>query len=305
MYIDAEIEFVPLQKTSGDSVQKNQQEANLLSENNNQNIDNLSSDQAVAEIIESPISEIEFTDPTYRIGKLESANNRPISVKPESSLQEIVTKMLAHDFSQLPVMTSERDVKGVVSWTSIGKRLSLGTPCSIARDCMEPYHEISADISLFYAIDTIIEHEYVLVRDSSRVITGIVTTTDLSTQFLQLSEPFLLIGEIENHVRKLINGKFKREDLAKVRNPGDDNRKIEDVSDLTFGEYIRLIENQVQWNKLNLNLDRSAFVGFLDEVRVIRNDVMHFDPDGISESDLDTLRNFVEFLQSLSKIGVI
>jgi CBS domain-containing protein len=66
-----------------------------------------------------------YGDPTYRLSKLPAANRVPISVKPDASLGEAVTLLLQHDFSQLPVMTSERDVKGTVSWMSIGGRLAL------------------------------------------------------------------------------------------------------------------------------------------------------------------------------------
>lgn len=55
-------------------------------------------------------------DPTYRIGNLAAANNPPIGVKPGASLQEAVTLLLSHDFSQLPVMQTEYAVKGMVSW---------------------------------------------------------------------------------------------------------------------------------------------------------------------------------------------
>ena len=33
--------------------------------------------------------------------------------------------MLSNDFSQLPVMTGPRELKGIVSWKSIGSRLAL------------------------------------------------------------------------------------------------------------------------------------------------------------------------------------
>jgi len=42
-----------------------------------------------------------------------------------------------------------------------------------------------------------VTHEYVLIRAADRRICGIVTTSDLGLQFLQLGEPFLLLGEIE------------------------------------------------------------------------------------------------------------
>jgi hypothetical protein len=39
-----------------------------------------------------------------------------------------------------------------------------------------------------------------------------------------------------------------------------------------------------------------------ESVRKIRNEVMHFDPDGIPEKDLMTLREFSRFLQRLQII---
>jgi len=58
------------------------------------------------------------------------------------------------------------------------------------------------------------------------------------------------------------------------------------VFDLTFGEYIRLLERNDSWSKLGLRIDRKLFIGNLDKVRQIRNDVMHFDPDGIEEEKI-------------------
>ncbi len=81
------------------------------------------------------------------------------------------------------------------------------------------------------------------------------------------------------------------------------NRTVEGVSDLTFGEYIRLLENEGHWDKLNLTVDRSVFVERLEAVRGIRNDVMHFGRDGLPESALITLRTFASFLQTLNEIG--
>jgi len=245
-----------------------------------------------------------MSDPTQRIGKLPSANRVPESIKPDSTLTQAVTLMLSRDFSQLPVMTSERDVKGMISWNSIGTRLSLGQDSKHVRDFMEPHFEIGSDTSLFDAIDSIVQHEYVLIRDSEKRISGIVTTSDLSLQFRQLAEPFLLLGEIENHIRRLIDGKYTVEQLRVVRDPGEPERDISSVSDLAFGEYIRLLQNPEHWAVLKLGIDRGLFVAQLDKVREIRNDVMHFDPDGIAESDLQTLQEFVQFLQGLRNMGV-
>lgn len=247
----------------------------------------------------------ELPDPTYRIGKLASANQKPLAVGPDDTVERAVTLMLANDFSQLPVMRGERDVKGMVSWTSIGTRLALRKGGEHVRQCMERHVEISAETSLFGAIETIVTNQYVLIRNSEQMIAGIVTTSDLSLQFKQLGEPFLLLGEIENYVRRMIQDHFEAEELRQAQDPGDDARKVDDASDLTFGEYKRLLEDPANWAKLNLTIDRGEFVAKLDHVRTIRNDVMHFDPDGIAESDLRVLRDFVRFLQILAGLRAI
>jgi CBS domain-containing protein len=245
-----------------------------------------------------------LADPTFRIGKLAAANRPPVSIAPDAPLREAVTLMMLHDVSQLPVMQGERTVKGLISWKTIGSRLALGAGGEMVRDFMEAAAEISADASLFAAIRTIVDRQYVLVRDSEQRISGIVTTTDVSLRFQQLAEPFLLLGEIENHVRRLIDGKFSLEDVESFRDPSDAGREVQSVADLTFGEYLRLLENPAMWEKLDVQVDRLSFVEQLDRVREIRNDVMHFDPDGVLDEELVTLRRFVQFLQALQSIGV-
>jgi CBS domain-containing protein len=200
-----------------------------------------------------------LSDPTYRISKLAAANNPPVRIPPDSLVEEAVTLMLANDFSQLPVMTSDRDVKGIISWTSIGTRLVLGRSGKYVRELMDGHQEISADISLFQAIPIIVQHYYVLVRGNDNRIVGILTASDLNTQFQQLAEPFLLLGEIENHIRRILDGRFTTNELGSARDPRDGERKVADVSGLTFGEYIRLLENEDRWKKLAISIDRATF----------------------------------------------
>lgn len=242
-------------------------------------------------------------DPTYRLSKLAAANRVPVSVKPNATLQSAVTTMLLHDFSQLPVMTTERDVKGVVSWQSIGSRLALGRSDGSVREFMESHVEASATASLFSVIERIVEKQYVLVREVDRRVVGIITASDLSLQFRQLSEPFLLLGEIENHVRRLIHDTFSVEDLRAALDPDGPSREVESVADLTFGEFVWLLQKSENWKKLGTKIDRGVFVARLDEIRRIRNDVMHFDPDGIPDEDVAVLRDFARFLQRTHSIG--
>lgn len=234
---------------------------------------------------------------THRIGTLEAANKRPVSVNPEDPLEKATTIMQIHDYSRLPVMTGEREVKGVISWQSIGRSLSLGQKCEYVRQCMEPERETPASTPLFNAIGGIAEHGYVLVRGEDNLITGIVTSGDISNQFMQLAGPFLLIGEIEGHLRRLAHGKFTVEEMREALQ--ETERPIQGLADLTLGGYYQLLGKQERWERLNLNIDRKEFVKHLNSVRKIRNDIMHFNLDGLSDEDITALKDFARFLASL------
>jgi CBS domain-containing protein len=239
-------------------------------------------------------------DPAPRIGMLKAANTPPLSIPRDAEVTQAITLMLMNDYSQLPVMQGDRNVDGLISWRSIGKtRVGEGKVLKYVRDCMEKPEIISSNTHLFDAVNIIAQKQVVLVRNSENKIAGLVTTSDISLQFGALSEPFLLLSEIENHVRRLIDGRFSLEELKAARDPNDANRKIENVANLTFGEYIRLLDKPANWARLGYDLSRTECTKQLREVGRIRNDVMHFHPDGISPEDMELLRDTRKFLQEL------
>lgn len=242
-------------------------------------------------------------DPSFRIGKIESANRPPISVKPTATLQEAITLMLARNFSQLPVMTTDREVKGVISWESIGARNVTKTDGTQAQHFMDEAQEISASASLFAGIKIILDHNYVLIRAADKRIAGIVTSTDITHQFEETSTPFLLLAEIENHLRALISKKLTISDIKNACSEEYLPKEFKSVADLTFGNYIRILENDENWAKLGLQLDRTTFCKELIEVNSIRNDVMHFDPDPLTSENLSTLRNVAKMLDLIRSFG--
>ncbi|ACO74642.1 CBS domain containing protein [Laribacter hongkongensis HLHK9] len=245
-------------------------------------------------------------EPAFRVTRLCAANQKPTTVKPNQLLREALTIMMLNDFSQLPVMTNDRSVKGIITLSSIMNRQHFSSHDSLddltVQDCMIDHVEVSETASLFSVIDKIVENSYVLVRSADNLISGIVTATDLSMQFRQLSEPFLLLAEIENHLRSLIDRRFTLVELEKAKNQNDDNRAILSVADLTLGEIVRLLEDNENWKKIGVPLDRPIIIEHLNKIRIIRNDVMHFDPDGITDEDHATLLAFVQFLHNICKL---
>jgi CBS domain-containing protein len=239
----------------------------------------------------------EAPDPVERIGRLPAANQEVVSVPPGTPIATAMTVMMLRDFSQLPVIHGERDCKGAVTWQSMASTSALGHPCVHVGDCLVPVEEVGAKTALFDAIPKIVKEGFVLVRSSDRSIQGIVTVADLSLQFRALSEPFLLLGQIENLLRKLATRSFTREEIQAAKNPGDEAREVQDASNLTFGECVRLLEPADAWPRLKLLFDRDPFLDEVRRTKDIRNEVMHFDPDPLEESDLVTLRNLARFLE--------
>ena len=236
-------------------------------------------------------------DPTVRVGILPAAHNAPVSVKRDDSLAKATTILRIEDYSQLPVMQNEWDVKGVVSWTSIGAAHAQGRNPLKVRECMVTAHVIDVQMPLADATDVIYKHDYVLVRDKDQKITGIVTAVDLAHEFKQLTHPFLLIGEIEHHVRNLVRGKFSVEEFVEASG-GDD--EVRGPDDLTFGGYCRLLQPKEAWAKLGLQVDRSVFNAHLESMRQIRNDVMHFSPEPRESSQIRQLECMARFCRTLT-----
>lgn len=108
----------------------------------------------------------------------------------------------------------------------------------------------------------IVEAEVVLVRAKDRTICGLVSAQDIATQFVTLSEPFLFLEQIENHLRAILEkARLSSSGVKELVNPDDADRidKVSSVDDLSFGETARAFGREEIWNKLHLLLDRSAF----------------------------------------------
>ena len=133
-----------------------------------------------------------------------------------------------------------------------------------------------------------VEEIRTLVRGRDRKITGIVTASDLSMQFHALTEPFLLLREIELQVRRLLQRRLNTSDLSCLATAAPPTQAPKQIADLTFGQYVRLVQNPDISAKLNLGIDSSVLSKLLDNVRTIRNEVMHFDPDAGPTWDLET-----------------
>jgi predicted transcriptional regulator len=240
-------------------------------------------------------------DPVIRVTSVAAAHRKIIAVSKSETVERAITLMLENNFSQLPVMShvEARTIDGMFSWRSLGVERAGGRQPNRVQDAMEHAEIVNHADDLVQVVQRILLHDVVVVQAPDRTFQGILTIHDIAEQFQALAEPFLLVGEIEKHVRRLIDGRFTHQQLMSVR-AGDDGRTITTVADLTFGEYVRLVQSEENWLRLGLAIDRTEFVRILDRVREIRNDVMHFDPDGLDNEVRKELQSAKRLLTCIS-----
>jgi hypothetical protein len=155
-------------------------------------------------------------------------------------------------------------------------------------------HSAQSDENLLDHIENIIRNEYLYIKDPSNMFVGILTATDLAQSFHSTSGPFIKIGEIEARLRVIVND-LPLPVIQQARQSADSSRQVNSASDLTFGEYVRIMQNPEHWDQLHLPFDRATVVRNLEEVNQLRNDVMHFRPnlDGQTTGAIDRCLNWL------------
>lgn len=248
---------------------------------------------------EAPDDEVEApsVDPVPRVSLLSSANKAPVTVPRDATISAATTLMLVHDYSQLPVVNG-RNVVGLFSWKSYGEATSVGTNCEFVRECMDRSPLIlPPETPLLQAVPQVAAREVALIY-SQGTLQGIITTSDLSVEFHGSTRPYILLGSIENVIRSIVS-RFDIEVLREARDPGDTSRVIEGAHNLTFGEYVRILQKPENWERVSSTLDRAGFIEQLEVVAGIRNEVMHFHPDPLEDHKLTRLESTLRALQML------
>ncbi len=248
-------------------------------------------------------------DPIPRLSRLDSANLRHphergrtslISIQRDAPLEEAITLMIKCNYSQLPIMNNPRKVEGMVSWRSIGKAKCLGKKLDRVYDCREEVEVVSIHTPLLEVVERVLRKEVVLVRDTDDIICGIITNTDITGQFLEQAEPFFLIEQIEKLIRIILSrSDIPIEDMLRLLDPNKLDKKVQHVSDLTFGQYLIVLQNEEIFRRINLPVSRTKLMEYFGRIHEIRNEVMHFAVDETSHEDLKHLRETLNLLQEI------
>ncbi|MGW9083936.1 restriction system modified-DNA reader domain-containing protein [Streptomyces yangpuensis] len=232
-------------------------------------------------------------DPGPTVGTITSSMGEVVSVSPHSTIDHAVTLLLLNDFSQLPVMAG-RQLKGAVTWKSIAQARHRSGDC-VLTDAIVDAREVRFDHDLVDVLPVLADTDFLLVRGAQGEI-GILTMADVALAYGTQATPFLLVGELDRRLRAVITDRFNLSDVTAVCDR-DGSRSLTSFDQLTFGDYLAVLGNPDRWEELGWPLDRAAFARRLDEIRKIRNDLMHFNPDPLPHNALAQVRGVIAILR--------
>ncbi|MFF7329025.1 CBS domain-containing protein [Streptomyces sp. NPDC008150] len=245
------------------------------------------------------------------LGDIPSAGRGLVSVGPGTPLPQTTFLMRTKGIAQVPVTTGMAQIHGVVTWGSVAKMYEAGKQPTLD-NAMEKDSFPIADTrqEFFSALPIIREHGYLLVRGDDGCLSGIVTAADVTDRFEGTARPFFIVGEIESLLRRCLGAALDEDAVRAVQN----NRKAEHrtgrVSDLTFGDYLRLLDGDqtkasmaeradANWEALKWpSMPREQFVGRLKRVNDIRNRIAHFDEKPLPPELIDELTTFANLLRA-------
>jgi CBS domain-containing protein len=244
------------------------------------------------------------------LGDIPSARRGVVCVGPGTPLAQTTFLMRTHGISQVPVTTGMAQIHGVVTWGSVAKMYEAGKPSTLD-NAMEKDSLPLADArqEFFAALPVIREHGYLLVRGDDGCLLGMVTAADVTERFEGAARPFFIVGEIESLLRRCLGAALDQEAIKAVQTNKKPEHRTGQVSDLMFGDYLRLLDGDqtkqslaeradANWEALKWpNMPREQFIGRLKRVKDIRNRIAHFDEKPLPEQMLDELTTFAKVLR--------
>jgi hypothetical protein len=229
-----------------------------------------------------------------QVGDLPCARAGLRSVSPDIDLASATMLMRTHNYSQLPVIDGTSHLHGVLTWSSFARHLETGKMPTLATAMVTDPPVAQASHQLLTHLPAIAEHGYVLVRASDGTFCGVVTGADVSGCYETMARPFFLVGDIEARLRRCLEV-LDEDAIRAVQLP---KRKTGRIVDLMFGQYQRLLDNEVNWARIGwTGVPHQQFVHKLDRVRRIRNEIAHFRPDPLTMDARATLEEFAGLLK--------
>lgn len=240
------------------------------------------------------------TDLSWRIGSL-ALTKKVATVNAGQPVGVAVERMVAGEYSQLPVVGQYERLLGVITWESIAHVQFTRQPKLVADAMLTGAYSCRESDELFGRINDIQSRGFLIIVDAENVVRGILTAADLSGELRNRVQPFTVLEEIERRLRRVVSVLSVAELRASFQ-PGDSRaKKIKSPDDLTLGNYSFVVDDEDRWAKLCWPYERSDMVERLRKVAAYRNSIAHWDIDAPGQGS-DELAHAKQVLRLLKVI---
>jgi CBS domain-containing protein len=240
------------------------------------------------------------TDVFHRINSVIPNDPEVFSIGPDTTVRDAITFLANRHCSQVPVVLngevlglfSYRDfAKAVKSHVDSDPRATVGDLLSMSvEECMNTRPEYARVTDEFPRwLDVLEQHEAFLVGDTNR-LEATITPMHLVRYLYKVSQPYVLIQEIELGIRSLIVMAVDDDALAETARACLNEKYQPDklpttLEDMTFDDYARIVGDGRTWALFQplFRGDRRRTSTKLRELAELRNKVFHF--RGVSVED--------------------
>lgn len=147
----------------------------------------------------------------FLVRHLIQGNDDLVTITPDATVQCALDLMIAHDYSQLPVVDSDMRPLGLITGDSILRAISnLGATIDALHvtDALIKAHVYRDDDDLFELLNGLRDDYAVLIADDERRLCGIVTSYDTTAYFRRRAQDMMLVEDIEMVLKELIQAIF-------------------------------------------------------------------------------------------------
>jgi restriction system protein len=246
---------------------------------------------------EATVAETPGTEDLTETGALAlQISNFPEPTEPISDqidFQAAQMMMVERNYSQVAVVDGHGRFQGALTWETIMRAHLAPGETSLAQALDRRAQVVYRDELLLEKIDLIFEKGFVFVYSfDRRQVDGILTAGDLMKRLGAFLEPFVKIEEIENRLRRAVNNTFQLDEYAKYASIS--KKRVRSAANLMLGNYVKLLDDN--WDRFAWQMPKEEFLSRLKRVKEIRNEIMHFSPDPLTDEQTEAMDGLLRML---------
>lgn len=221
-------------------------------------------------------------------------------VRPEDEISVAITRMVAKEYSQMPVLTRSMKLSGVISWQSITRALLAhrynnpddGLPrCRDACDSPDDLRRFRTDAPLLEALKALFDHDFVLTFENGRFF-GIMTPADVVRWADERAMSLVEVRGLELRLRALCERVGRRQGTQ--------------TNDMSFKDYAKCLlgDGGHAWSNMSdiggwQGLSRTEFKKAFKKARRARNKILHFNKEENADHYRDDRRAIANLIRLL------